>query len=302
MLHLAPASRRCGKPEDRFMTVLKCGNQTLDLSRPQIMGVLNVTPDSFSDGGHHNNLDAALKQAQAMLKDGAAIIDIGGESTRPGAAVVSVQEEMDRVLPVLEKLRAETDALISVDTSTAVLMTEAAAKGASILNDVRALSRDGALQAAAKSGLPVCLMHMQGQPGTMQVNPEYGDVVTEVYNYLSQRIQTCEGVGITRDQLILDPGFGFGKTLKHNQQLLNNLDRFEGLGLPVLAGLSRKTMIGQMLGNEAGEPRSVDGRLFGSLSVALIAALKGAKIIRVHDVKETADVLRVFEAVVAEQG
>lgn len=266
------------------------------------MGVLNVTPDSFSDGGAHNSLDAAVMQAQRMLSNGASIIDIGGESTRPGAQPVSIQEEMDRVLPVLEKLNADVDCVISIDTSSAALMLEAAGKGANILNDVRALSREGAMAAAASTGLPICLMHMQGQPGTMQAKPEYNDVVDEVCGYLSDRIKACEKAGISRDRLMLDPGFGFGKTLQHNQKLLNNLDRLTALGLPVLAGLSRKTMIGQMLCDQTGEPREVSGRLFGSLSVALVAAINGANIIRVHDVSETADILRVLNAVTEEKG
>jgi dihydropteroate synthase len=254
------------------------------------MGVLNVTPDSFSDGGRFNERDAALRQAQRMLDDGAAIIDVGGESTRPGAAPVSIQEECDRVLPVVEALVGELGALVSVDTSTADVMREAASLGAGMINDVRALRRPGALQAAASTGLPVCLMHMQGEPGNMQASPTYTDVVTEVYRFLEERMAAAQAAGIARDKLVLDPGFGFGKTDAHNLQLLAKLSSFSDLGRPLLAGLSRKSMIGRITG------RPVDERLAGSISLALLAAERGAHILRVHDVRETVDALALLQA------
>ncbi|GGX44772.1 dihydropteroate synthase [Saccharospirillum salsuginis] len=267
-----------------------CGNQTLNLTETQVMGVLNVTPDSFSDGGHFIGHDQALRHATEMVDQGAAIIDIGGESTRPGATPVSVQEELDRVIPVIEALAGRVDAVLSVDTSTPEVMREAARAGVHLLNDVRALSRDGALEAAAGLGLPVCLMHMQGQPGTMQLNPQYGDVVGEVLRYLGDRIAACEAAGMKRQQLLVDPGFGFGKTVGHNLRLLNELDRLQSLGCPILVGMSRKSMIGDVLG------KPVDQRLYGSLAVAVAAAMKGAAIVRVHDVAETVDAITMINA------
>ena len=275
--------------------ILQCGQRSLDLSKAQVMGILNVTPDSFSDGGRFNSLDAALKQAEQMVKDGAAIIDIGGESTRPGADPVSQQQELDRVIPVIEALNKQQDIVLSVDTSTAVVIREAAAVGAHLINDVRALQREGALQAAADSGLPVCLMHMQGDPQTMQDNPEYSDVVQDVMNFLEQRIEVCEKAGIPRQRILLDPGFGFGKTTEHNYQLLNRLERLLPLDLPLLVGLSRKRMIGAATGCEV-----ADQRVNGSIAGAVISAMKGAKILRVHDVKATADALAVVNATLAE--
>lgn len=266
----------------------RCGSRVLDLSRVQVMGVLNVTPDSFSDGGRFIGRGAALKHARTMVEQGAAIVDIGGESTRPGAKPVSVQQELDRVLPVIEALAGEVDAALSVDTSTPEVMRAAAAAGVHIINDVRALSREGALQAAVESGLPVCLMHMQGQPGTMQLNPEYGDVVSEVLRYLEERLRVCEAAGMKRQQLMVDPGFGFGKTLRHNLTLLDHLDSLRQFGCPVLAGMSRKSMIGEILDKPS------DHRLFGSLAAATVAAMKGASIIRVHDVPETVDAIKVI--------
>ena len=270
------------------------GQKSLDMSRPQIMGILNVTPDSFSDGGRffagELSIDKVLQAAEQMLADGASILDIGGESTRPGAEPVSAQQEMDRVLPVVQAIAARLDTVISVDTSTASVMTAAAVAGAGLINDVRALQREGALQAAAATGLPVCLMHMRGEPKVMQNAPHYSDVVSEVGAFLDQRIQACAVAGIPRDRIILDPGFGFGKTLTHNIGLFKALPAFARDGL-VLVGVSRKSMVGDIC------QRGVGQRLPGSLALALLAAQSGVSIIRVHDVAETADVLRVLEAV-----
>ncbi|HET8902414.1 MAG TPA: dihydropteroate synthase [Saccharospirillum sp.] len=265
-------------------------DRSLDLTVTRVMGVVNVTPDSFSDGGRFNNADAALAQARRLISAGASILDVGGESTRPGATPVSVQQELDRVIPVIETLAPETDVVLSVDTSTPEVMREAARAGAHLINDVRALSREGALQAAIDTGLAVCLMHMQGQPGTMQMSPEYDDVVGEVERYLSERIAACEAAGLQRQQLLVDPGFGFGKTLGHNLSLLKHLDRFRRWGCPVLVGMSRKSMIGDVLG------KPVDQRLYGSLAAAVAAAMNGASIVRVHDVAETADAIAVINA------
>lgn len=276
--------------------ILTCGKHKLDLSRPCIMGILNTTPDSFSDGGRHYasqnlSLDSVLKHAESMLAAGAAIIDVGGESTRPGSLPVSEQQELDRVVPVVEALVTRFDALVSVDTSNAQVITETARVGAGIINDVRALTREGALEAAAKTGLPICLMHMKGTPATMQEQPAYADVLDEVHAYLLERVVACESAGIAQDRIILDPGFGFGKSLEHNFELLRRLPEILALGYPLLIGFSRKTMFGQLLN------RAIDERLPGSLAGALIAAQKGAHIIRVHDVAETADVLRVLKAI-----
>lgn len=275
---------------------LRCGKHLLDLSRPVVMGILNTTPDSFSDGGsyyknHRLSLDLAVRRAEQMLAEGAQIIDIGGESTRPGAPVVSEQEELERVVPVVEAVAGKLGALVSVDTSSAQVIRESARHGAGLINDVRALQRDGALAAAAAAGLPVCLMHMQGEPDTMQENPHYSDVVEQVSSFLQQRITDCLAAGIAREQILLDPGFGFGKTLAHNLALLQRLPEFARLGLPLLVGMSRKSMVAQLLG------RPVEQRLAGSLALALLAAERGASIIRVHDVAETVDVLKVLAAV-----
>ena len=272
--------------------LFQCGPRTLDLSTVKVMGVLNVTPDSFSDGGQlfsDNTLNnsMALKRAEQMVREGAAIIDVGGESTRPGSAPVPIDEELSRVIPVVELIARELDVVISVDTSSPEVMLEAAKVGAGIINDVRALTRDGALTAAASTGLPVCLMHMQGLPQTMQDRPEYDDVVSEVANYLLQRVSQCEQAGIARSNIWLDPGFGFGKTDIHNLQLLQQLPQLVELGLPVLAGLSRKSLLGRLLG------RDVNERLAGSLALAMLAAQGGAKILRVHDVAATVDVLKI---------
>ena len=259
------------------------------------MGVVNTTPDSFSDGGtlysgRSLDLDRALERAAAMVSEGAAIIDIGGESTRPGASPVSEQEEMQRVLPLLERVAAELDVVVSVDTSTPALMAEAAKLGAGMLNDVRALARPGALEAAAASALPVCLMHMQGQPGTMQSSPQYDDVVVEVAAFLEHRMTACETAGIPRSKLLLDPGFGFGKSATHNLRLLAGLSRLAELGPPLLVGLSRKSLIGKLLG------RGVDERLPASLGLAVLAAERGASIIRTHDVAATVDAVAMWQS------
>ncbi|MFT6261014.1 MAG: dihydropteroate synthase [Bermanella sp.] len=260
------------------------------------MGVLNATPDSFSDGGQFVKKDFAIKQAVKMLADGASIIDVGGESTRPGAKPVSLQQEMDRVIPIIEKISADLNVCISVDTSSPEVMLAAKKAGAHMLNDVRALTRKGALRAALETELPVCLMHMQGEPNTMQSDPQYSQVVNEVYSYLAGRIAECAKIGIPKGRLLVDPGFGFGKSLAHNYQLLSQLGKLLDLGVPVLAGLSRKSMIGAALVDQMGVDRNVTERLFGSVSGAVIAAMNGARIIRVHDVKETVDAMRIVHA------
>ncbi|MEH6566880.1 MAG: dihydropteroate synthase [Halopseudomonas sp.] len=271
---------------------LPCGSRELDLSNAHIMGILNVTPDSFSDGGCFSRLDAALAHVEGMVAAGATLIDVGGESTRPGAAPVSAEEELSRVVPVVEAITARFDVVVSVDTSTPEVMTASAGAGAGMINDVRALERPGALQAAAATGLPVCLMHRQGEPGSMQNAPTYTDVVAEVNAYLAARVQACEIVGIDRARLLLDPGFGFGKSLAHNLQLFAQLEAIQPSGLPLLVGVSRKSMIGEVLG------RPVDQRLYGSLALAALAVKSGARIIRVHDVAQTLDVVRMVEAVI----
>lgn len=274
-------------------TRLPCGSRVLDLSRPHVMGILNVTPDSFSDGGQHASLDAALRHAEAMVSAGATLVDVGGESTRPGARPVSHAEELDRVAPVVEAIARELDVIVSVDTSSPDVILECARLGAGLINDVRALSRDGALAAAAATGLPVCLMHMRGEPGDMQDNPCYRDVTAEVAAFLSERMDACAGAGIGRERIILDPGFGFAKNLAHNLSLFKNLEILQALGRPLLVGVSRKSMIGQVLG------RDVSHRLAGSLGLAALAVTKGAHILRVHDVVETVDVVRMIAAVQA---
>jgi len=256
------------------------------------MGILNLTPDSFSDGGLYDRKEAALVHARQMAAEGAAIIDVGGESTRPGARSVSEQQELDRVIPVLEALAGELDVPLSIDTCKPGVMREAVTAGAGLINDVAALRAPGALQAAAELQVPVCLMHMQGEPRTMQQSPQYGDVVQDVMAFLRERILACQTAGIHRSRLLIDPGFGFGKTLEHNLQLLKRLDELRILAVPVLVGLSRKSMIGTLLG---GAP--VDERLYGSLAAAVLAVLKGAVIVRTHDVRATVDALRVATAV-----
>ncbi|MGK0500074.1 MAG: dihydropteroate synthase [Oceanicoccus sp.] len=275
---------------------LLCGERLLSLQAPQIMGVLNVTPDSFSDGGalHRDGcvvLDKVLVRVEQMLAQGASIIDVGGESTRPGATPVSLEQESDRVLPVVEAINQRFETIISVDTSSPELMTAVAQVGAGLLNDVRALQRPGAINAAAATGLPVCLMHMKGQPQTMQQQPIYTDVVAEVRAYLQQRVSACNQGGIDSARILLDPGFGFGKTLEHNLLLLNRLSELSQLGFPLLVGLSRKSLIAKIIGRE------LDQRLAGSIALAMMAAQRGAAIIRVHDVAETADAIKLLAAV-----
>lgn len=266
----------------------------LDMDRCHVMGIINVTPDSFSDGGRYNSVDLALQRAREMVSAGAAFLDVGGESTRPGAAPVSEQEELDRVCPVVEAIAKELDVVISVDTSTPSVIRESARLGAGLINDIRALEREGALEAAVVSGLPVCLMHMKGDPETMQQNPEYRHVLRDVATYLMDRVRTAEAAGIPPEKILLDPGFGFGKTLEHNLRLLAALEQLRVLGYPLLIGMSRKTMLGQITG------RDIDERLPASLAVATISALKGASVIRVHDVRETVDAVRVVEAMQAQ--
>ncbi len=271
--------------------ILQCGKHQLDLSRPHIMGILNITPDSFSDGGQYNTLDAALHRAGNMLEAGASLLDVGGESTRPGAKAVSPQQELDRVAPLVEALVKNFDCIVSVDSSTPQVMTESAALGAGLLNDVRALQREGALEAAAQTGLPVCLMHMRGEPQTMQDAPHYDDVAAEVAAFLQQRVDACVVAGISRERIVLDPGFGFAKTLQHNLELFSRLPELHALNLPLLVGMSRKSMVGSVL------DKPVDQRLYGSLALAVMALERGGKIIRVHDVAQTMDALKMFEAV-----
>lgn len=276
-----------------YPTRLPCGNRVLDLAHTHVMGILNATPDSFSDGGRYSQLDAALRHAEAMVLAGATLIDVGGESTRPGARPVSPAQEVERVAPVVEIIARELDVIISVDTSTPEVMLSTAGLGAGMINDVRSLQRPGALEAAASTGLPVCLMHMQGEPGTMQNDPHYEDLLGEVSAFLLERMNQCVAAGIDRQQLILDPGFGFAKTLEHNLSLFRRMEALHALGRPLLVGVSRKSMIGAVLG------RPVDQRLSGGLALAALAMTKGARILRVHDVAETADVVRMIAAVQA---
>ena len=275
---------------------LHCANRVLDLSSPVVMGILNITPDSFSDGGvffahKQAQIDHCLRAAEKMLANGARVLDIGGESTRPNAQPVSSQEEMARVLPVVEAIAARLDVVISVDTSNPQVMREAAALGAGMINDVRALQREGALQTAAQTGLPVCLMHMQGEPENMQDHPHYDDVVTDVAAWLQQRAAVCVQAGLAPQNILLDPGFGFGKTLEHNVDLLRRLDVLAQLPYPLLVGLSRKSIAGKLTG------KPVEERLPASLALAQMALDRGARILRVHDVAETVDMVRVWCAI-----
>lgn len=272
------------------MFTLKSGNKQLQLDSPKVMGILNVTPDSFSDGGRYSQFDLARKHADEMIAAGVDFIDIGGESTRPGAAEVSLDEELNRVLPMVEYIANNSDVWISVDTSKAQVMTESVALGAHLINDVRSLTEPGALAAAVAAQVPVCIMHMQGQPQTMQQAPLYDNVTDEVLAFCRTRTDECVAAGLSKEQILLDPGFGFGKTLAHNYRLLAELNRFHELGQPLLIGLSRKSMIGNLLN------RPVTERMAGSLAGAMIAAQQGAHIIRVHDVNETLDVLKVLAA------
>lgn len=277
----------------QYPTRLPCGNRVLDLAQTHVMGILNITPDSFSDGGRFHQRDLALRHAQAMVEAGATLIDIGGESTRPGARAVSVVEELERVAPMVEAISRELDVIISVDTSTPAVMRESARLGAGLINDVRSLRRDGALDAAAATGLPVCLMHMQGEPGTMQDHPHYDDLLGEVSTFLQERIQACATVGIPAERILLDPGFGFAKSHAHNLSLFKHMQALHALGRPLLVGVSRKSMVGLALN------KPVTERLHGSLALAALAMTKGARILRVHDVAETVDVVRMIAAVEA---
>jgi dihydropteroate synthase len=277
---------------DPSVRVLDCAGRRLVLDRPRVMAIVNVTPDSFSDGGAHFDADAAIAHGLAQAQAGADILDVGGESTRPGAAPVGLDEELRRVLPVIVALVERTALPVSVDTSKPEVMRAAVQAGAGLINDVRALGAPGALDAAAAAGVPVCLMHMQGEPGDMQDAPHYGDVIAEVHRFLADRIFACEMAGIERKRILVDPGFGFGKTLAHNLALLAGLDRFADLGVPLLAGLSRKRMIASVTGRE-----DIAGRLHGSVAAAVLAAARGAAVVRVHDVAATVDALAVLTAV-----
>lgn len=272
------------------MKYLTCSKHSLNIELPQVMGILNVTPDSFSDGGKFSRIDFALAQVEKMIADGAVIIDIGGESTRPGAKDVSEKDELERVIPVLKAIKKRFDTIVSIDTSKAVVMSEAITHGAGIINDVRALQNDDCLKVLAQDqSVAICLMHMQGLPRTMQQAPQYNDLIKDIIQFFQQRISACTESGIKKSRLILDPGFGFGKSLDQNYNLLANMSKFQSLDLPLLAGLSRKSMIGNLLNRE------VNDRLAGSLATAVIAAQQGAKIIRVHDVKETVDTLKILQ-------
>lgn len=273
---------------------LDCGGRRLALTPPAVMGVLNVTPDSFSDGGRFVGRNRAIDHAMTMVEAGAGIIDIGGESTRPGAAPVSVSEEIDRVVPLIEALAGEVPVPLSVDTSKPEVMAAAAMAGAGLINDVYALRLEGALSAAATTGLPVCVMHMQGEPRTMQRNPVYEDVVSEVGEFLAARLEACLAAGIPRDRLIADPGFGFGKNAVHNATLLNRLDRLRSLGVPLLIGLSRKSFLGRITGREVG------ARMPASVAVAAMAVCSGASIVRAHDVAATVDAVKMAHYVMTE--
>jgi len=270
---------------------LKCANKYLDLRLNQVMGILNVTPDSFSDGGSFNTIDKALSHAQLMAEQGASVIDVGGESTRPGSQAVSLQQELDRVIPVIEKINQNLDVIISIDTSKAEVMQEAYHAGAGLINDVTALQGENSLAIAAKLNLPICLMHMQGLPRSMQSAPVYKNVVDDIVQFFNNRIEACIESGINKDQIIIDPGFGFGKTVEHNLLLLKNLSVFKKIDLPILIGLSRKSLLQHIT------QCPVDERLAGSISLAVIAALNGGTIFRVHDVKETVEALKVVAAV-----
>ena len=273
---------------------LDCAGRVLKLDRPRVMGIVNVTPDSFSDGGRHDTVEAAVAHGLALAAQGADLLDVGGESTRPGADAVSLEDELARVVPVIERLARETALPISVDTSKPEVMRAAVAAGAGMVNDVHALRREGALEAAAALGVPVVLMHMQGEPRGMQDAPHYDDVVGDVHRFLAERLFACEMAGIAKRNLVVDPGFGFGKTLEHNLLLLRQLSRLLDLGVPVLAGLSRKRCLGDITG------RGVDERVHASVAAALLAAGEGARLVRVHDVAATVDALKVWAAVAAQ--
>ena len=276
--------------------IFNCGKFKLDLTTPRVMGIVNVTPDSFSDGGKFAAINLAIEHALKLAEEGADILDIGGESTRPNATPVSLQEELDRVIPVIEGLIKQINIPISIDTYKPQMMQAAIASGASMVNDVRALQEDGALEVVAKSNVGVCLMHMQGTPQTMQVNPQYNNVVNDVKEFLAARLQaTMNGTngraGLAKNRILLDPGFGFGKTREHNISLLQNLESFANLGQPLLVGLSRKSVLGQVTGND------VNARLYASIAASVLAAQKGARILRVHDVKATVEALKIVSAI-----
>jgi len=281
---------------DAGQMLLRCGRHTLNLDYPVVMGVLNVTPDSFSDGGRFAALPAALAEAERLASEGAAIIDVGGESTRPGAAPVAVDEEMRRVIPVIEHLVERLAVPVSVDTSKPDVMRAAIAAGASMINDVTALRTPGAIETVAESDVALCLMHMQGEPRSMQQAPRYMDVLAEVRDFLHGRVARCVEAGISVSRLVIDPGFGFGKTLEHNLELLRRLPELVAVGYPVLVGLSRKSMIGKLTGRAEGE------RLGGSLALATLAVLSGARIVRAHDVGPTIDAIRIVAAVGGRHG
>lgn len=265
-------------------------DEIADLARPRVMGILNVTPDSFSDGGRFTRVADAIDQARRMLEEGADILDVGGESTRPGAADVSLEHELERVIPVIEALRERFETTVSIDTSKPDVMRAAVSAGAGMINDVNALRADGALDAAAACGVPVCVMHMQGSPRTMQAEPRYRDVLGEVLEFLLARAEACQRAGIPRQRILIDPGFGFGKTLAHNLRLMAGLETFTATGLPVLVGVSRKSMIGALLDREVGE------RLYGTIALEAIAALKGAAVIRAHDVRAAVEAMKIGRA------
>ncbi|WP_043991628.1 dihydropteroate synthase [Vibrio sp. AND4] len=269
--------------------IIKANNKSLDLSHPHVMAILNVTPDSFSDGGKFNSIELALAQVEKMVAAGVSIIDVGGESTRPGAPDVELEQELQRVIPVIKAIRKKYDVWISIDTSKAEVMRQAVEAGVDLINDVRALQEPGALEVAAKANLPICLMHMKGQPRTMQANPQYDDLLMDVVEFLQERIAACEAVGINKSQLILDPGFGFGKTMEHNYHMLAHLETFHEFDLPILAGMSRKSMIFKLLDKPAADCVNA------SVVCATIAAMKGAQIIRVHDFEETIEAIKVVE-------
>lgn len=272
---------------------LDCCGKHLDLTQPHVMGILNVTPDSFSDGGRFVARDAALAHARRMFEEGAAIIDVGGESTRPGAAPVSEQEELNRVIPVIETITAELPVIVSVDTRKPLIMKEAVTAGASMINDVSALREEGALDVAAKLNVPVCLMHMQGEPRTMQSAPCYHNVTKEVSEFLAKRVEACIQAGVARSRLLIDPGFGFGKNVEHNLEMIKHLEDFKALVLPLVVGLSRKSLIGTVL------DVPVEDRVYGSIALAALAVWQGAAIIRAHDVAATVQAIKMITAVKA---
>ncbi len=271
--------------------LFNCGKFQLDLTHPRVMGIVNVTPDSFSDGGKFAQTNAAIEHALKLFHEGADILDIGGESTRPNAVPVSLQQELDRVIPVIENLVKQVNIPLSVDTYKPQVMQAAINAGASIVNDVRALQEEGALEVVSTADVGVCLMHMQGTSQTMQINPQYNDVVAEVKAFLQQRLALCEAAGIAKNRILLDPGFGFGKTRAHNISLIQHLASLSSLGQPLLVGLSRKSVLGQVTGND------VDARLYASVAASVISAMVGAKILRVHDVKATVEALKVVSAI-----